>query len=74
MKNMLAALKEQQDPAKRRAEGGTANIRSEQDNDRDLHIWKRKLDDIKSKTVKKKEHLQIVKENFDELAKQQKDL
>ena len=76
MKNMIAAMKEQQEPAKRRAEngGGSANVRTEEDNDRDLQIWRRKLDDMKAKTVKKKEHLQIVKENFNELAKQQKEL
>lgn len=54
MKDMISILKDKE----RRADNdGAVNVRSSSNGERDLLVWRRKLDDLKSKTVKKQKHL-----------------
>lgn len=54
MKDMISILIDKE----RRADNdGAVNVRSSSNGERDLLVWRRKLDDLKSKTVKKQEHL-----------------
>ena len=40
--------------------------------ERDLQVWRRKLDDLKSKSLKKQEHLNGIRDKMTELQKEQK--
>ena len=54
MKEMINSLK---DKDRRADNDGVVNVRSSSNGERDLLVWRRKLDDLKSKSVKKQEHL-----------------
>ena len=54
MKEMLSMIKDKEAPAARRSDSENA-ITSTSNGDRDLQVWRRKLDDLKSKTIKKDE-------------------
>ena len=55
MKEMLNMLKEKDQPARRADNQGEAIVRSASNGERDLQVWRRKLDDLKSKSSKKDE-------------------
>ena len=55
MKEMLNMLKDKEQPQRRADNQGETVIRSASNGERDLQVWRRKLDDLKSKTVKKEE-------------------
>ena len=50
MKEMINSLK---DKDRRADNDGAVNVRSSSNGERDLLVWRRKLDDLKSKSVKK---------------------
>jgi hypothetical protein len=63
MKEMIAMLAQK--------EGGTDKDkmpRSSSNNERDLLVWRRKLDDLKGKSIKKQEHLRGIQDKFSSLA------
>ena len=70
MKEMINSIKEKEN---RRADGDGAGLaRSNSNNERDLQIWRRKLDDLKSKSIKKEEHLRAISDKYKELSNVQK--
>lgn len=65
---MINMLKDKE----RRADNdGAGNVRSTSNGERDLLIWRRKLDDLKSKTLKKQEHLRGIQDKFNSLSQEQ---
>ena len=63
MKEMLSSVKDKENQKKKDDEK-TGTI-----SERDLLVWRRKLDDLKSKSNKKAEHLQGIKDKFTDLEK-----
>ena len=53
---------------------GLMNMQQISTGERDLLVWRRKLDDLKAKTMKKEEHLTGMHDRFKEIQKQQTDL
>ena len=41
--------------------------RSSSNNERDLLVWRRKLDDLKGKSIKKQEHLRGIQDKYNSL-------
>ena len=67
MKQMINQLNEKE---RRSDNDASVNTRSSSNNERDLQVWRRKLDDLKSKTVKKQEHLRGIQDKFNSLNNQ----
>ena len=53
---------------------GLVNVKQGTPGERDLQVWRRKLDDLKAKSKKKGEHLEGIRDRMFELDKEQKDL
>ena len=52
---------------KERKSDGDSHPRSSSNNERDLLVWRRKLDDLKGKSVKKQEHLRGIQDKYKSL-------
>lgn len=60
---MINMLKE-----KDRSSDSASGPRSSSSNERDLLVWRRKLDDLKGKSLKKEEHLRGIKDKYKSLS------
>ena len=52
---------------KDRKSDSESNNRSSSNNERDLLVWRRKLDDLKGKSIKKQEHLRGIQDKYNSL-------
>jgi coiled-coil domain-containing protein 151 len=63
MKEMISMLAQKDGGADK-----DKGARSSSNNERDLLVWRRKLDDLKSKSMKKQEHLRGIQDKLSSLA------
>lgn len=64
------------EPSKKEADNpdGLMNIHQGSSGERDLQVWRRKLDDLKNKTLKKGEHLDGMRDRLGDIQKQEDNL
>lgn len=75
MKEMINMVNKKDMPKKEADDpDGLFNINHGSTGERDLQVWRRKLDDLKSKTQKKTEHLESVQDKLKEIQIQQSGL
>ena len=68
---MINMVKNKDTPNKKDAENpdGLVNMHQGSNGERDLQVWRRKLDDLKSKSMKKSEHLDNIRDRLKEVQK-----
>lgn len=70
MKEMINMVKNRDTP-KKEADNpdGLMNVQQSANGERDLQVWRRKLDDLKAKSKKKNEQLENMRDRFKEIQK-----
>ena len=67
MKEMIKIMNDKQQKNKQKDESEGLNTNNDKISERDLLVWRKKLDDLKAKTMTKNQHLDGIKDKLNEI-------